>query len=272
MNGVARKLSRSEAVELPRAELRRTHMASGLAPIGAFRMRCANCPQNAACLPAGLGAEELAWVDAAVEQGGARQKGDHIYREGDEFLALYVVRAGSIASYSASVNGFEQITGFSFPGSLIGMDGIALGTHRTSAVALETSAVCRIPYESIRNLGQRIPALLHHVFQRLSQEIASDQQLLSKLGKCSAEQRVASLLLDISRDLQRRHLSATRFDLPMTRRDIGNYLGLSTESVSRAMTQMHRDGLLRIDAREVMIRDMDRLRILANGFAVGVES
>jgi CRP/FNR family transcriptional regulator, anaerobic regulatory protein len=265
MNAIAGQMQKTiPLVALP-STANRLDETSGSRAAAGFRIRCSSCPQNSYCLPPDLGAEDIAGLEAVVEHGAVRHKGDHIFRQGEEFVALHVVRSGSVASYSSSASGCEQITGFSFPGSVLGMDGIAINRHRTSAVALETTSVCRIPYESVRALGQRVPALQHHVFRRLSQEIAAEQRLLSTLGKCSAEQRVANLLLDISGDLKRRHLSALRFDLPMTRRDIGNFLGISTETVSRSLTQLQRDGILRVDSRQITIRDPDRLRVFAGG-------
>jgi CRP/FNR family transcriptional regulator len=265
MNAIAGQLQKTLPLDARPLTTSRPGDAPDSRPASGFRMRCSNCPQNSFCLPSELGAEDIAAVEAIVEHGGIRHKGDHIFRQGEEFLALHVVRSGSVASYSSSASGCEQITGFSFPGSVLGMDAIALNRHRTSAIALETTSVCRIPYESVRSLGQRIPALQHHVFRRLSQEIATEQRMLSTLGKCTAEQRVATLLLDISGDLKRRRLSALRFDLPMTRRDMGNFLGLSTETVSRSMTQLQRDGILRVDSKQITIRDPDRLRAFAGG-------
>ncbi|MBP8925952.1 MAG: helix-turn-helix domain-containing protein [Pseudomonadales bacterium] len=234
-------------------------------PERSYRADCANCPQRALCLPPGLSGQELSSIEAIVEHGSTRHNGDHIYRQGDGFTGLFAIRSGSAATYQQSAKGFEQVSGFHYSGSMLGMDGIAVNRHRASAVALETTSICRIPFDHICRLGQQIPALHRHVFRRLSEEIAATQQLLMVVGKYSAEQRVASLVLRISHDCQRRQLSAIRFSLPMSRQHIGNHLALTVETVSRALMSMHRGGILHIESRQVTIRDMERLDHLAKG-------
>lgn len=234
-------------------------------PQRAYRVDCANCPQRTLCLPPGLSDQELSSIEAIVEHGSTHHDGDHIYRQGDGFTGLFAIRSGSVATYQRSVKGFEQVSGFHYSGSMLGMDGIAVNRHRASAIALETTSICRIPFDQICRLGQQIPALHRHVFRRLSEEIAATQQLLMMVGKYSAEQRVASLMLRISRDCRRRRLSAIRFTLPMSRQHIGNHLALTVETVSRTLMSMHRSGILHIESRQVTIRDMERLNHLAKG-------
>ena len=175
------------------------------------------------------------------------------------------MRSGSVKGYSITDNGQEQVTGFYFPGEILGMDGIAKNHHASSARALETSSICEIPFDKLGELSQRIPSLQKHFFQLMSQEIAEDQQLLTLLSKNTADQRVAALLLSISARNKRRKLSAANFRLPMSRTDIGNYLGLTVETVSRVFSRFQKLGVLGVDNKEITIIDIESLRAVADG-------
>ncbi len=129
---------------------------------------------------------------------------------------------------------------------------------------METAAVCEIPFSKLQDLSIAIPSLQRHFFQLMSKEITNDQQLITLLSKNSAEERVATLLLSISNRNLRRQLSGTRFRLPMSRADIGNYLGLTVETVSRAFGRFQKQDMLKVDKKEIEVLDFDKLRALAN--------
>lgn len=222
----------------------------------------------ALCLPLALAAADIDRLDSIVQRGRPLRKGEHIYRQHDAFSSVYAVRSGALKAYSVDDAGSEQVTGFYFPGEIIGLDGISQSRHASSAVALETSAICEIPFDRLGELSARIPSLQRHFFQLMSQEIADDQQLIAMLGKHSAEQRVAALLLGISARNARRQLSASALRLPMSRADIGNYLGLTVETVSRVFTRLQGSGVLRVDNKEIAILASDRLRAVAEGASV----
>jgi cAMP-binding proteins - catabolite gene activator and regulatory subunit of cAMP-dependent protein kinases len=149
------------------------------------------------------------------------------------------------------------------PGEIIGMDGLATNTHSNAAIALETSAVCEIPFSRLEELSVQLPNLQRRFFQLMSKEITSDQQLITLLSKNNADQRIASLLLSISARNQSRGLSPEEFYLPMSRSDIGNYLGLTIETVSRVMGRLHKQNIIQLDKKHVLITDMTALRNLA---------
>jgi CRP/FNR family transcriptional regulator len=229
-----------------------------------FQTNCGNCRLNAICLPLALESEDVEQLDDIIQRSKPIQKNQHLYREEDLFRSVYAVRSGTLKAYKTTDDGREQVTGFYFPGEILGMDGIANNTHASSAKALETSAVCEIPFESLEKLSALMPNLQRHFFQLMSREIIEDQQLITLLSKNSADERIASLMLSISARNSRRKLSATAFRLPMSRVDIGNFLGLTVETVSRVFSRMQKMDLLRVDNKEIEIRDIQGLKEIAN--------
>lgn len=227
-------------------------------------VHCGDCRMNALCLPIALQVHEIDRLNDIVERGRPLQKGDHIYHAGEPFKSIYAVRSGSIKGFSISNDGIEQVTGFYLPGEIFGMDGIGHPNHINSAVALETSAICEIPFSRMEELSIQIPSLQRHFFSLMSREITNDQQLITMLSKNSAEERIATLLTSISARNARRQLSSARFRLPMSRADIGNYLGLTVETVSRVFSRFQTQKVLKVDKKEIDILDMDRLRSMAN--------
>jgi CRP/FNR family transcriptional regulator, anaerobic regulatory protein len=230
-----------------------------------YKVSCSGCLLSTICLPIALQAPDIERLDAIVQRGRPMRKGDYVYREGQPFTSVYAVRAGTLKTYSTTDSGEEQVTGFYLPGEIFGVDGLGKNKHISSAIALETSAICEIPFEHLINLSTHIPSLQRHFFQLMSQEIAHDQQLIAQISKNTAEQRVATLLLSISARNARRKLSATNFRLPMSRTDIGNYLGLTVETVSRIFSRFQKIGLLTSDHREIELRKPDNLRAIAIG-------
>ncbi len=229
-----------------------------------FQVSCGNCRLNAICLPLALESDDIAQLDEIIQRSKPLQKSQHLYREGDEFQSVYAVRSGTLKAYKTTDDGREQVTGFYFPGEILGMDGISNNTHASSAKALETAAICEIPFSSLEKLSSLMPNLQRHFFQLMSREITEDQQLITLLSKNSADERVASLMLSISTRNARRKLSATQFRLPMSRVDIGNYLGLTVETVSRVFSRMQKMEILRVDNKEIEILDIQGLRSIAN--------
>ncbi|MBB6521408.1 fumarate/nitrate reduction transcriptional regulator Fnr [Pseudoteredinibacter isoporae] len=224
------------------------------------QVSCGDCRLNSICLPISVHVDELDKLDEIIQRGRPLHKGDYLYHANDPFTSVYAVRSGTIKSIRITNDGEEQVTGFHLPGEILGMDGIAQNVHTNSAIALETTAVCEIPFARMEELSIKIPSLQRHFFQLMSQEITADQQLITLLSKNSAEERVASMLLSISTRNHRRHLSATLFRLAMSRADMGNYLGLTVETVSRVLSRFQKQGVLSVDKKEIEILDMDGLR------------
>jgi CRP/FNR family transcriptional regulator len=228
-----------------------------------FQPLCESCSLNNLCLPIAVASEDLGLLEEIIDRGRPLHRGDHVFRAGDAFDAVYAVRSGTVKSYSVTPAGEEQIIGFHMPGEIFGLGGLSSGQHSSGAIALETSAVCRIPFEEIEPLSRQLPSLQRHLFHLMSREIQEDQQLMLLLSKKTAEERIASLLLSLSSRLRRRGLSGARFRLPMSRGDMGNYLGLVVETVSRVLTRLQNNGVLKIQGREVEILEPKALADLA---------
>ncbi|MEX2469603.1 MAG: fumarate/nitrate reduction transcriptional regulator Fnr [Pseudohongiellaceae bacterium] len=223
---------------------------------------CASCRLNELCLPIALNKTEIHQLDEIVERNRPYKKGEHIYRQNDAFKSVYAVRSGSFKSYVLSDNGQGRVTGFFLPGEIIGMDGIASQRYGNSIQALEHSSICEIPFSQLERLSHQLPNLQHHFFAIMGNEIAKDQQIHTLLSSYSAEERTASFLLGLSSRYARVSLSPKRFLLPMTRSDIGEYLGLTVETVSRIFTSLQRKGLVGVKNREIELLDIAALRAL----------
>lgn len=229
------------------------------------RINCGNCRLNTICLPISLHIEDIDRLDKIIQRGKPLQKGDYLYRAMDAFTSVYAIRSGAVKAITLSDNGEEQVTGFYLPGEVVGMDGIADNRYTNSVIALETASVCEIPFERMEELSLQIPNLQRHFFQLMSREITQDQQVITLLSKSSADERIAALLLSISSRNGRRQLSANAFRLPMSRTDIGNYLGLTIETVSRVLTRLQKQEVIAVDKKEILITKMEQLRAIANG-------
>ena len=229
-----------------------------------YQVNCGNCRLNSICLPLALETDDIQQLDDIIQRSKPLQKSQHLYREGDDFQSVYAVRSGTLKAYKTTDDPREQFTGFYFPGENLGMDGISNNAHASSAKALETAAVCEIPFTALERLSSLMPNLQRHFFQLMSREITEDQQLITLLSKNSADERVAALMLSISNRNARRKLSATQFRLPMSRVDIGNYLGLTVETVSRVFSRMQKMEVLQVDNKEIEILDTAGLQNMAN--------
>jgi CRP/FNR family transcriptional regulator len=221
---------------------------------------CSSCCLREACLPCGLGRADMGRFDeiTAVKRKVAR--GASLFLIGDRFESLYAVRSGAFKTVGVSRHGDEKVTGFYLSGEMLGLEAIDGGNHSFNAVALEDSEVCIIPFHRLEQLASTIPALQHQLFRLLSSDISRDQGLMLLLGSMTAEQRVAAFLLSLARRQQRLGFSSSRFVLRMTREEIGNYLGLTLETVSRLFSRLQRDGLISVQQRDIEIRDAERLR------------
>jgi CRP/FNR family transcriptional regulator len=228
---------------------------SGVRPLPS----CSSCCLQDVCLPRGLSSASLSEFDELTMVKRRIARGASLYHGGDAFEALYAVRSGAFKTVGVSSNGEEKITGFYLSGEVMGLDAINNARHNYSATALEDSEVCVIPFADLTELTQRIPELQQQLFRLLSRDIARDHGLMLLLGSMTAEQRLAAFLLGLSRRYKRLGYAADRFLLRMTREDIGNYLGLTLETISRLMSRFQRDGLITAQQREIEFKDAARL-------------
>jgi CRP/FNR family transcriptional regulator len=228
-----------------------------------FEVTCSSCSLRELCLPGELGAEDLARVENLVYARRRVKRGDALFNAGSDFGAVYSVRSGFFKTSVLDNDGREQVTGFFMGGELLGLDGIA-GRYHGTASALEDSEVCVLPYALIEQLAREIPALQRQLHAVLAREIARDHGVMLLLGSMRAEERLATFLLNLSRRFVRRGYSPTEFHLRMTREEIGSYLGLKLETVSRLFSSFQKDGLIEVQQKHVRIRDSGGLeRVLA---------
>ncbi len=226
---------------------------------GAQHIKCQNCSISELCLPFTLNEKELNTLDDIIERKRPIHKGDKIFTDGQEMHALYAIRSGTFKTFTVNEQGEEQITGFHLAGDLLGFDAIADTEHKSFAQALETSMVCEIPYNNLDTLSNTMPKLKKQVLRLMSNEIRTDQEMLTLLNRKNAEQRVATFLVNLSDRYHARGLSSSEFRLTMTRSDIGNYIGLTVETISRLLNRFHKNGLIKVDGKLIAIVDIDEL-------------
>ncbi|MEP7182298.1 MAG: fumarate/nitrate reduction transcriptional regulator Fnr [Betaproteobacteria bacterium] len=214
------------------------------------------------CLPMGLNPDEIRQVDSLVGTRVRLKKGDSLYRAGDTFSALYAVRLGSLKTTVLAEDGREQVSGYHMLGDIIGLDGIGSDRHGCQALALEDTEVCVLPFERLEDLARDLPPLQHNLYQFLSKEIARDHSIMLLLGSMRAEERLAVFLINLSERYRRRGYSSTEFVLRMTREEIGSYLGLKLETVSRLFSRFQEEGLIQVQGRAVKLLDITALKQL----------
>lgn len=241
-----------------------THHSSGQAAMPSGQVsRCQGCSLCAHCLPLGLAAEDLEQFDAIIRRPRPLKRGALLVRQGEPFTSLYVVRSGSFKQVVADTGHREHVTHFLLPSEVVGLDAVGEAIHTTSVVALESSFVCELPFASLEALSDRLPALRGVLYRCMSQELHRDQRLHCLLSFATAERRMASFLLGMSERHAARGYSPYGFQLAMSRGDIGSFLGLALETVSRLMSRFQRHGLLEIRGREVTLLDLPALEALA---------
>jgi CRP/FNR family transcriptional regulator len=233
--------------------------------INALKASCSACSMHQLCLPMGLGESDMTRLDDIIGRRRKIAKDTHLYRIGDPFTNLYAIRLGHFKTFQVSHSGEQQVTGFQMAGELLGMDAISTEHHHCDAMALEDSEVCEIPFPRLEELFGTIPSLLHHFHRMMSQEITREQNVMLLLGNMRAEQRFAAFLINLSSRYAARGYSSTTFQLRMSREEIGNYLGLTIESISRLLSRLKKQGLLRVANREIELLDITRMRALAAG-------
>jgi len=222
--------------------------------------RCSTCGLREMCLPCGLSGQDVDRVDDLIYTRRRLKRGESLYRPGDGFKSLYAVRSGFFKTVQTLEDGRDQVTGFNMAGEIMGMDGIGPDVHVLSAVALEDSEVCVIPYSRLENLGSDMQELRHQFHKVMSREIVREHGVMLLLGTMRAEERLATFLLNLSQRFAARGYSPSEFNLRMTREEIGSYLGLKLETVSRAFSHFQEEGLISVQQKRIHILDVDGLR------------
>ena len=226
---------------------------------------CSTCSLRELCLPVGLRPDEFEQLDTVIKQSHRLKKGEFLFRSGESFHSLYAIRTGFFKTTVASQDGRDQVTGFFMSGELIGMDGICTHSHSCDAVALEDSEVCELPFGHMEALSKEIPSIQTHFFRLMSREIVRDQGVMLLLGNMRAEERIAAFLLNLSQRLHHRGFAANDFILRMSREEIGSYLGLKLETVSRTLSRFHQEGLIVVEHKHIRLLKQELLNQMVSG-------
>ena len=237
-------------------------------PRTSAKVACSSCNLRELCLPVGLTAHELERLDDLVATRRPVRRGEMLFRRGDAFHGVYAVRTGFFKTCSSSSEGRDQVTGFQMAGELLGFDGLSEGAHQCDAVALEDSQVCVIPYVRLEELSREFAGLQRQFHRVMSREIVREQGVMLLLSSMRAEERLAAFLSNLAQRLEARGFSASSLVLRMTRDEIGTYLGLSLETVSRCFSKLHEQGVLDVQQRNIRILDPGALTKLVAGVTV----
>jgi CRP/FNR family transcriptional regulator len=243
------------------------YMAQADRPVGShkFEVTCSSCNLRELCLPGGVCVEDLQKLENIVYARRRVKRGEALFAAGDEFRAVYAIRSGTFKTSLNDGEGREQVTGFFMGGELMGLEGLGSGRYQGNSIALEDSEVCVMPFALIEEMAREIPALQRHLHSVLAREIVRDHGVMMLLGSMRAEERLATFLLNLSKRFRRRGFSASDFHLRMTREEMGSYLGLKLETVSRLFSQFQKDGLIAVEQKHVRILDTAGLeKILAH--------
>lgn len=229
-----------------------------MSSVSNLTIRCQNCNFSHLCLPLNLTTNELDSLNSIIRRESPLHKQDELIRAGTPFTSLFAVRSGSFKSYTLSGDGEQQIIAFHLPGDIIGFNGLT-GVHQSFTQALETSMVCEIPYNTFDQMTVKIPKLRGQMMDIMSQEIRQDKEIMFLLNKRTAEERVAYFLNHLSERFHARGFSATEFNLTMTRGEIGNYLGLTVETVSRLLGRFQQEGIIKVQGKFITVECLSDL-------------
>ncbi len=227
-----------------------------------LKVACSACKLRELCLPIGLSRDDVARLDSLVDERRMVPRGGSLFRAGDPFVALYAVRTGFFKTCVGSEDGRDQVTGFQMAGEVLGLDGISSDRHTVDAIALEDSQVCLIPFAQLERLSREFIELQRHFHRIMSREIVREHGVMLLLGSMRAEERLAAFLLNLTQRLHSRGFSGSELVLRMTREEIGSYLGLKLETVSRTFSKFHDDGLLEVRQRQIRVLDQPGLQKL----------
>lgn len=229
------------------------------------KVSCFSCGLREMCLPVGLEENEMDAIDFIINRWRKIQRGNYLYRAGMDFQSLYIVRSGFFKTYVLHEDGREQVTGFHMPGEMLGFEAISTGAHTCHAAALEDSETCEIPFTRLEEIGRIIPSMMHHFQKIMSSEIVHNYETIAILGGMKAGDRLITLLLNLSERFAKLGYSSANFSLCMTREEIGSYLGLRLETVSRAFSRLQKDGLIKINSKNVQLNNIPWLKQRSRG-------
>lgn len=230
------------------------------------------CTTNIACTSCGIyqlchsvgGDTDLSVLDTIVKNRKTMKRGDFLYHAGEPFRAIYAIRGGSVKTSLLVDDGRVQVTGFRVAGDVLGLDAISTGQYNCEAMVLEETSICEVPFWCIEEFSKKIPDLQYKMLRIMSQEILDNHELMILLGKMNAEERLATYLLNMSRRFEKRSSPPFQFCISMSRSDIGNYLGITEETVCRILTRFQDEGLISTQRRHITLNNVDRIKAIAH--------
>ena len=212
------------------------------------------------CWPVDLGKDEITAIEYLINRWNKTPRGGYLYRASMRFQSLYIIRSGFFKTYILHKDGREQVTGFYMPGEMLGLEAISTDTHTCHAKALEDSETCEIPFTRLEEIARIVPSMMHHFHKIMSSEIVHNHEKISALNGMKAEDRLITLLLNLSERFAKLGYSSSNYSLCMTREEIGSYLGLKLETVSRAFSKLQKDGLIKINSKNVQLNNISWLK------------
>ncbi len=215
-------------------------------------------------MPMGLSDQDLDRIDQLVTARKKIKKGDFLFHSGAPFKSIYAIRTGFFKTSVTTEDGRDQVSGFQMAGEIIGLDGIVNDHHACDAIALEDAEVCVMPFDRIEQISLEVKSLQHHVHKMMSREIVRENSVILLLGSMKAEERLAAFLLNLVQRLHARGFSQSELVLRMTREEIGSFLGLKLETVSRAFSKFADDGIIEVKQRNLKIIKPDALKLIVN--------
>jgi len=225
--------------------------------------QCSNCVMGRYCLPLGLSSKESELIDQLVEKKIKLEKGEMLYSQGESFHSIFSIRYGSVKSEYSLPDGCVQILNFHLPGEIIGLDGIGKNQYESDCTALENTEVCVLDFNKFEDLAKEIPTLQKHLHQILSREITQDQKHLLTLGHLNADQKLAYFLINLAERLKEREQHFLDLHLSMSREEMGSYLGIKIETVSRTLSKLIESKCIEVNQRHIKIIDLQKLYQLA---------
>ena len=227
-----------------------------------INVACSNCNLRELCMPMGLSDHDLNRLDDLVAVRRKIKRGATLFTNGEKFTSLYAIRTGFFKTCLATEDGRDQVTGFQMAGEIIGLDGIVSDRHSCDAIALEDAEVCVMPFDQVEELSREFTTLQHHVHKIMSREIVRDHSVMLLLGSMRAEERLAAFLLNLVQRLHARGFSQSELILRMTREEIGSYLGMKLETVSRTFSKFVDEGIIEVKQRYVHIKNTEGLKLI----------
>lgn len=233
-----------------------------LPDISQLRRSCASCGLQELCLPAGINGDDLARLDATVKDKRVLELGRALYRSGDAFHSLFVVRSGALKTFVLDGATGQQVIGFHLPGEIVGIDALASGRHESQAQAMERTSICELPFSELERITGQIPALQRQLLRVISREVIKEHEHLVTMGQQQAQARLAIFLRSLADRYKVLRRNSNHLMLSMSRNDIASYLGLAVETVSRLFTRFEDMGVLAVQGKSVRVLRTDLLQQL----------